>query len=106
MGKAMTYCQMQWPKLEATLLDGRFDLDNNMIENTIRPLAIGRKNYLFAGSHNGAERNAMIYSFMASCKSQGINPREWLEETLQRIAQHPVNRLREVLPGYTEDGDV
>ncbi|RLA40561.1 MAG: hypothetical protein DRR42_25725 [Gammaproteobacteria bacterium] len=65
--KAMAYYQNQWPKLEAIFLDGRLKQDNNLIENSIRPLALGRKNYIFAGSHTGAERNAMMYSFMGSC---------------------------------------
>jgi transposase len=100
IAKAMTYYQNQWPKLEAIFLDGRLKLDNNLIENSIRPLALGRKNYMFAGSHTGAERNAMMYSFMGSCKMQGINPREWLENTLKRMPEQPMDRLRELLPGY------
>jgi len=101
IAKAMTYYQNQWPKLEAIFLDGRLKLDNNLIENSIRPLALGRKNYMFAGSHTGAERNAMMYSFMGSCKMQGINPKEWLENTLKRMAEQPKNRLHELLPGYS-----
>lgn len=100
IGKAMTYYQNQWPKLEAIFHDGRLKLDNNLIENSIRPLALGRKNYMFAGSHTGAERNAMIYSFMGSCKMQDINPREWLESTLKRMPEQPADRLFELLPGY------
>lgn len=100
IGKAMTYYQNQWPKLEAIFLDGRLELDNNRIENSIRPLALGRKNYMFAGSHTGAQRNAMIYSFMGSCKMQDINPREWLEDTLKRMPEQQADRLFELLPGY------
>ena len=100
IGKAMTYYQNQWPKLEAIFHDGRLKLDNNLIENSIRPLALGRKNYMFAGSHTGAERNAMIYSFMGSCKMQSINPREWLENTLKRMPEQPMDKLHELLPGY------
>jgi hypothetical protein len=100
IGKAMTYFQNQWPKLEAIFLDGRLRLDNNLIENSIRPPALGRKNYMFAGSHTGAERNAMMYSFMGSCKMQSINPREWLEDTLKRMPTQPKDKLLELLPGY------
>ena len=69
------------------------------MENAIRPLALGRKNYLFAGSHEGASRAAMIYSFMGSCKMHQINPQVWLTDVLGSIAGHPVNQLEELLPG-------
>ena len=65
IGKAMSYTQSQWHKLYNLLEDGRLEIDNNLIENKIRPLALGRKNYLFAGSHDGAKRIAMIYSFVS-----------------------------------------
>ena len=98
LGKAMNYYQAQWKKLSNIVLDARIKLDNNLIENKIRPLALGRKNYLFAGSHSGAERAAMMYSFFATCKQHGICPRKWLSETLDKIADHPVNRIQELLP--------
>ena len=104
MGKAMTYFQNQWHKLITVIEDGNLEIDNNHIENKIRPLALGRKNYMFAGSHSGAHRLAMMYSFFASCKAKDINPQIWLTETLDIIADHPVNRLEELLPGYKQDG--
>lgn len=104
MGKAMTYFQNQWHKLIRVIEDGKLEIDNNQIENKIRPLALGRKNYMFAGSHEGAARLAMMYSFFASCKAKGINPQIWLTETLDAIADHPVNRLEELLPGYNQNG--
>ena len=88
----------QLPKLTAYLEDGRIEIDNNLIENAIRPLALGRKNYLFAGSHAGAERVAMMYSFFASCKVHEVNPWEWLKDVLERIGDHSVNQLEELLP--------
>lgn len=100
MGKAMTYFVNQYPKLEAIFDDGRIELDNNLIENSIRPMAIGRKNYLFCGSHKAAQNAAMLYSFFGSCKMQNINPREWLKETLQRIPDQSIQKLEELLPGY------
>ncbi len=100
MGKAMTYFQNQWHKLFTVIEDGNLEIDNNQIENKIRPLALGRKNYMFAGSHKGAHNLAMMYSFFASCKAKDINPQTWLTETLDVIADHPVNRLEELLPGY------
>lgn len=100
IGKAMAYFINQYPKLVAIFDDGRIELDNNLIENAIRPMAIGRKNYLFCGSHVAAQNAAMLYSFFGSCKMQDINPREWLEDTLQRIPDHSIQKLEELLPGY------
>jgi transposase len=100
IGKAMAYFLNQWPKLRAIFDDGRVELDNNLIENAIRPLALGRKNYLFAGSHGAAQHAAMLYSFFGSCKMQGTNPMEWLTDTLERLPGHSVQRLEELLPGY------
>ena len=98
IGKAYYYANNELPKLVACFEDGRLELDNNLIENSIRPLALGRKNYLFAGSQKGAERAAMMYSFFASCKKLDVNPWEWLKDILTRIADHPINRLEELLP--------
>lgn len=100
IGKAMTYFINQYPKLEAIFEDGRIELDNNRIENAIRPMAIGRKNYLFCGSHKAAQNAAMIYSFFGSCKMQGINPRIWLTQTLERLPDQNIQKLNELLPGY------
>ena len=69
-----------------------------ILENSIRPVAIGRKNYLFAGSHEAAQRSAMLYSLLGTCKLNGINPFIWLRETLRRIATHPINKIEELLP--------
>jgi Transposase IS66 family len=74
IGKAMAYMQTQWPKIMEVFNNGRYELDSNLIENKIRPLALGRRNYLFAGSHDGAQRIAMMYSFFGSCAANGINP--------------------------------
>lgn len=97
-GKALRYAADQLPKLTAVFKDGRIELDNNLIENSIRPLALGRKNYMFAGSHKGAQRAAMMYSFFGTCKQLDINPREWLCDVLKRIAEYPKLQLRELLP--------
>ena len=100
LGKALTYLQNQWPYLKTLFLDGRLRIDNNLIENMIRPLALGRKNYLFAGSHESAQRIAMMYSFMATCKAKGVNPYEWLAATLEVIADTKLSELHTLLPGY------
>jgi len=100
IGKAMTYFINQYPKLVTVFKDGRMELDNNLIENAIRPMAVGRKNYLFCGSHKAAQNAAMIYSFFGSCKMQGINPRTWLERTLQKLPDHNIQKLEELLPTH------
>ena len=98
IGKAMAYTLRLWPSLTQYTVDGRLNIDNNLIENSIRPVALGRKNYLFAGSHDGAERAAMIYSFLATCKLNDINPQLWLNDTLTKLPHYPANRLHELLP--------
>ena len=98
LGKAMAYAKDQLAKLSAYLKDGRIEIDNNGIENAIRPLALGRKNYLFAGSDQAAKRAATVYSFFASCKAAQVNPLEWLTDVLKRIPEHPVNKLDQLLP--------
>ena len=98
-GKAIFYLLQRREKLLAYTHDGRLQIDNNLVENSIRPLALGRKNYLFAGSHDAAQRIAMMYSFFASCKKQQVNPYAWLKAVLERLPEHPVNKVDEFLPG-------
>ena len=100
LGKALGYTNQQWPKLIRIVDHKNIELDNNLIENKIRPLALGRKNYLFAGSHDAAQRIAMMYSFFGSCKAQDINPYEWLKMTLERIPETKLSELEILLPGY------
>lgn len=99
---AINYGLGQWPLMSAVLEDGRIELDNNGIKNQVRPLALGRKNYLFCGSHRSAENAAVLYSLLATSKARKVNPRDWLQTTLDRILSHPINRIEELLPGYTE----
>lgn len=98
IGEAMAYTLKLWPKLEAYAQYGECEIDNNWIENSIRPIALGRKNYLFAGSHQGAQRAAMMYTFFGSCKMNNINPYLWLKDVFERIQDHPINRIEELLP--------
>ena len=98
-GKAVHYLLQRREKLLAYCRDGRLQIDNNLVENSIRPLALGRKNYLFAGSHDAAQRIAMMYSFFASCKKQHVNPYAWLADVLKRLPDHPVNKIDDLLPG-------
>ena len=74
----------RWEKLICYLEDGRIELDNNLVENAIRPIALGRKNYLFAGFHAAEATAAVIYSLLGSCPQQGVNPEEWLTDVLHR----------------------
>ena len=85
IGKALEYSLKRWKELILFSTDGQLEIDNNKIENEIRPIALGRKNYLFAGSHESAQRIAMIYSLLASCKTNGIDPMKWLTRALEEL---------------------
>ena len=98
IGKALGYSIQRWPELMLYATNPKLNIDNNPVENSIRPVAIGRKNYLFAGSHEAATRSAMLYSLMGTCKLHGINPFIWLRDVLQRINHHPINKIAELLP--------
>jgi len=98
MGKAIDYTLSRIEALKVYATDGKLQIDNNLTENAIRPVALGRKNYLFAGSHDAAQNAAIFYSLFATCKAKGINPYTWLAETLKKIASHPINRIEELLP--------
>ncbi len=98
LGKALAYCIPRWDNLLAYLNDGSLEIDNNLAENAIRPIALGRKNYLFAGSERGAERAAMFYSFFGTCKKNNINPFGWLKKVLEVIPNYKVNQLSDLLP--------
>lgn len=98
IGKAFKYAINRWKNMHLYLTDGQLEIDNNLVENIIRPAAIGRKNYLFAGSHDAAKRIAMLYTFFAACKHNDINPEVWLLDVLNRIHLHPINRIEELFP--------
>jgi transposase len=100
MGKAIAYSLERWEQLMTYTTNGKLNIDNNPVENAIRPVAIGRKNYLFAGSHEAAQRSAMLYSLLGTCKLHGINPTEWMNNVLTRIATHPINQIHLLLPHY------
>lgn len=98
IGIAFAYTLNLWPRLSRYIEDGRFLIDNNLIENSIRPVALGRKNYLFAGSHDAAQQAAIIYSLLATCKINNIEPFFWLKQTLSIIPDYPANKLHTLLP--------
>ena len=80
------------------LTDGKLMPDTNLVENAIRPVAVGRKNYLFAGSHDAAQWSAIFYSFFACCKACGVDPYAWLLDVMNRIPNHSILNLEELLP--------
>lgn len=98
IGKAINYALSRWHQLMIYAHHGELHIDNNAAENAIRPIALGRKNYLFAGSHKGAERAAMIYSLLATYKKQSVEPSHWLAYVLKHMASHPINKLEQLLP--------
>ncbi|MDR0863535.1 MAG: IS66 family transposase [Candidatus Symbiothrix sp.] len=98
IGKAIAYAYTIYPRLGRYVLDGRYNIDNNLAENGVRPLALGRKNYLFCGNHDAAEHTAIIYSLLGTCKLNNVNPTEWLTDVLNRINEQKVNELSELLP--------
>lgn len=98
IAQAMAYFLPRWEKLCIYTKDARLNIDNNLVENAIRPVAVGRKNYLFAGSHEAAQRAAMIYSLLATCKLHHINPYYWLRDVLENMHRFTANNIESLLP--------
>jgi transposase len=86
--------------------DEKLNIDNNPVERAIRPIASGRKNYLFAGSHEAAQRSALLYSLPGTCKLHDINPFTWLKCILERIPALPINKIQELLPSNWKTNDL
>ena len=98
LGEALSYIAKYWIGLELFLADGRIELDNNAVERTIRPIALNRKNALFAGHDAGAENWAVIASLIETCKLNGVDPYVWLSATLHAIvSDHKQSRVNELL---------
>ena len=95
---AIGYVMNQWQALTRYLNDGRIEIDNNAAERALRGVALGRKNYMFLGSDAGGERAATMYSLLGTAKLNGLNPEAYLTHVLSVIADHPVNRIDELLP--------
>ena len=95
---AIRYALTRWAALTRYVGDGRIEIDNNAAERSIRDVALGRKNYLFAGSDAGGERAAAIYSLLGTAKLNGLDPEGCLRAVLERIADHPINRIDDLLP--------
>jgi hypothetical protein len=103
VAKAMDYMLKRWASFTRFLGDGRICLTNNAAERGLRGIALGRKAWLFAGSDRGGERAAAMYSLIVTAKLNDVDPRAWLADVLARIADHPVQRLHELLPWNWRD---
>ena len=98
MGKAVNYFLNEYDALTGYLQDGRFEIDNNLIENSIRPTAVGRKRWLFIGHPDAGWRSAVIYSILVSCRRRGINPQDYLTDVLSRLPAIKINQIDSLLP--------
>jgi transposase len=96
--KAINYSLNRWPSFTRFLDDGRICLSNNAAERALRGIAIGRKNWTFAGSDAGGHRAAAIYTLIETCKMNDVDPQAWLADVLARLPDHPASRVAELLP--------
>jgi len=98
IGQALTYTLNQRKALGRYLEDGELEIDNNQVERSLRPVALGRANWMFAGNENGGKRAAILYSFVGSCRRTGIDPFAYFTDVLSRLAEHPRDDLAALLP--------
>lgn len=98
IGKAFTYTLNQWDALNRYADDGQLDIDNNAAERSLRPIAVGRKNYLFVGSNRGGHAAAVIYSLIESAKRHKLNPFEYLRDVLENLPKTKISEVEKFLP--------
>lgn len=93
--KAFAYLLKQWKALNVYCSNGQVEIDNNIAENALRGVAVGRKNWLFAGSDSGGEHAAVLYSLIGTCRLNNVEPEKWLRYVIEHIQDWPANRVRE-----------
>jgi len=98
LGQAIDYTLNRWEALTRFVEDGNLEIDNNLIENAIRPIALGKKNWLFVGHPEAGERSAVIYTLLGSCRRHGINPFDYLKDLLTRIPAAKITQIKEFTP--------
>ena len=98
LGKALNYFLNEYDALKGYLSDGRFEIDNNLVENSIRPTAVGRRRWLFIGHPQAGWRSAVVYSIIVSCRRRGINPQDYLSDVLAHLPRTTINRVGELIP--------
>jgi hypothetical protein len=98
MGKAINYALNQWPAILVFLQDGRIEIDNNLVENAIRPTALGKKNWLFFGEADAGERGAIIYTVIEACRRRGINPFTYLRDVFTRLPSMTNWQVKDITP--------
>lgn len=98
LGIAVSYALGEWKELEVYLREGRVEIDNNLVENAIRPTAIGKKNWLFIGGADTGERSAIIFSIIESCRRRGIDPHAYLTDVLERIPDAKNHDIKDLTP--------
>ena len=98
MGKAIAYAQSIWPSLQVYLTAGRVEIDNNLIENAIRPSAVGKRNWLFIGGAEAGKKTAILYTIVESCRRRGIDPLAYLHDVLTRLPRYTNRTVRELTP--------
>jgi hypothetical protein len=98
LGQAIDYALKRWEALTRFVDDGLLEIDNNLIENAIRPSAIGKKNWLFIGHPEAGERSAVIYTLLGSCRRQGINPFDYLKDLFTRLPSAKITEIQQFTP--------
>ena len=98
MGKAVSYTLAQWESLEVYLKEPEIEIDNNLVENAIRPTALGKKNWLFFGDADAGQRSAIIYSIIESCRRHGIEPYTYLRDVLTRLPTMTNRQIKDIVP--------
>jgi transposase len=98
MGQAISYALNQWPALQGFLDHGEVEIDNNLVENAIRPTALGKKNWLFFGSEEAGQRSAVIYTLIENCRMHGVEPYTYLKDVLERLPTTTNQQVAQLTP--------